>query len=192
MDNNIDTETIQPIDLYDINFQSDKELLEDFLNSIELDDSKYTDLESITPEIRLNNFLWVLKLKEAEIEKCNSIAEGNIERTNNWLDTKHKKINSTIDFLSNQMRQYLSSQKLKSLSLPNGTIGLRKQPDSVIVTDEGLFLSVAKPELLRHLTESYEPDLKAIKDYLKNTGELPDGCELKSKSDKFYYKLETD
>ena len=99
-------------------------------------------------------------------------------------------INIAIDYLTGQMRNYLKQNQLKSLSLPNGNIGFRKQPDAVIVHNEELFLENAKPELLRHIEESYAPDIKAIKDYIKQSGgDLPKGIDLKPQDSKFYYKL---
>ena len=190
MENNTGSVVIESID--ELNIQTDKELLEDFLNSLDQSDDKVTDIESITPEIRLDKFLWVIKLKEAELEKCKDLANESITKTQNWLNSKEQKICSTIEYLSGQMRNYLKSQKLKTLSLPMGTIGFRKQPDTLEIIDESAFFENALPELIRHIPESFTPDLKAIKEHIKLTGDLPDGIEIKTKDEKFYYKLKTD
>lgn len=174
----------------DVKILTEKELLEEFLNSLESDDTNFTDIESITAEMRLNKFLYVINLKEQELKKCESIARESIQRTNDWLESKQKKVNSTIEYLSNQMKNYLQTEKLKSLSLPNGIIGLRKQPDTIEIIDEELFMSKANPQFIKHLPETYTPDMKAIKDHMKSTGELPEGAELRSKSEKFYYRLD--
>ncbi len=169
---------------------SDKELLEDFLNGLELNDDKAVCIDEIEPEIKLDKYLWVISQKESELNKCIALAEESIRRTQAWLDKKENTINSAIEFLSGQMKNYLKQNKLKSLSLPNGNIGFRKQSDVVIIQNEEIFLANAKPELLRHIQESYEPDLKAIKDYIKKSGgDLPKGVDLKPQEAKFYYKL---
>jgi len=169
---------------------SDKELLEEFLKSMDLESNNVTDIESVTPEIRLDKYLWVIRQKELELCKCKALAEESINRTQNWLEKKEHTINSTIEFLSAQMRNYLNQNSLNKLSLPNGNIGYRKQPDSILIEDETTFIDNALPELLRHIEESYEPDLKAIKEYIKQSGgDIPKGIELKVQDPKFYYKL---
>jgi len=169
---------------------SDKELLEDFLNGLDLIDDKAVCIDEIEPEIKLDKYLWVIRQKEIELHKCKALADESINRSQNWFDKKENTINSAIEFLSGQMRNYLKQNKLKSLSLPNGNIGFRKQSDVVIIQSEEIFLANAKPELLRHTEESYEPDLKAIKDYIKKSGgDMPMGVDLKPQESKFYYKL---
>jgi len=168
---------------------SDKELLEEFLNSMDLESSNLTNIESLSPEIKLDKYLWVIRQKELELCKCKALAEESINRTQGWLEKKEHTINSTIEFLSAQMRNYLNQNSLNKLSLPNGSIGFRKQPDSIEITDEELFLTTAASELLKHLPEKFEADLKSIKEYIKTTSEIPAGVELKSKDPKFYYKL---
>jgi len=180
----------QPEDQMVMKIASDKELLEDFLNGLELNDDSAVSIDEIEPEIKLDKYLWVIRQKETELNKCSALAEESIRRTQAWLDKKESAINSAIEFLSGQMRNYLKQNKLKSLSLPNGNIGFRKQSDVVIIQNEEIFLENAKPELLRHVEESYEPDLKAIKDYVKQSGgDLPKGVDLKPQEAKFYYKL---
>ncbi len=177
----------------DISLQTDKELLEDFLNSLDQIDvdakAKITDIQSVTPEIRMDKFLWVIKLKETELERCQAIAAESKAKTENWLETKKQSIQSTIDYLTGQMKNYLISQDLKSLSLPMGMIGFRKQPDIIEITDEELFITEADPGLLRHVPEKFEADLKSVKEHIKTTGEIPAGVEVRSKDPKFYYKL---
>ena len=169
---------------------SDKELLEDFLNGLDFNDDTSVCIDEIEPEIKLDKYLWVIRQKETELNKCSALAQESIRRTQAWLDKKESTINSAIEFLSGQMKNYLKQNKLKSLSLPNGNIGFRKQSDMVIIQNEEIFLENAKPELLRHVEESYEPDLKAIKDYIKKSGgDMPKGVDLKPQESKFYYKL---
>jgi len=172
-----------------LEISSDKELLEEFINNMDLESNNLIDIESIDPEIKLDKYLWIIRQKEIELNKCKAIAEVSLNRTQNWLEKKEQSINSTIEFLTNQMQNYLNQNSLNKLSLPNGSIGFRKQPDSIEITDEELFLTTAASELLKHVPEKFEADLKSIKEYIKTTSEIPAGVELKSKDPKFYYKL---
>jgi len=169
---------------------TDKELLEDFLNGLESEGSDLKEIQDLEPEMRLDKFLWVIRQKEKELQRCKTLVEESINRTQSWFDKKSNTIGSAIEYLSGQMRNYLKQNQLKSLSLPNGNIGFRKQPDTIIIQNEELFLENAKPELLRYIEESYAPDIKAIKDYIKQSGgDLPKGIDLKPQESKFYYKL---
>lgn len=166
------------------------ETLEDIINSWNLDEPLNAEgLDEASPEIKFDTYLWIIRQKEKELNKYKSIAEESISRTQLWLERKEKNFNNTIGFLSNQIKYYLKSSGIKTLSLPNGTIGLRKRPDILEIANEELFYENAKVEFLRHTPENYEPDLIAIKKYIKETSELPKGVILKSQEAKFYYKL---
>ncbi|HAY33955.1 MAG TPA: hypothetical protein DCY06_07430 [Bacteroidetes bacterium] len=168
---------------------SDKELLEDFLNELDTGDG-IVSIEELEPEIRIDKFLWIIRQKEKELNKCKAIHEQSINMTENWYSKKENTITLTIEFLTRQMQNYLRQNNMKSLSLPNGSIGFRKQVDLIEVTDEDLFLENANPSLLKHTVETYAPDIKAIKEYIKQSGgDLPKGINLKSQDSKFYYKL---
>lgn len=169
--------------------KSDAEILDDFMRSLELDTTNFIDIETVDAEIRLNKYLWLVKQKESELARCRTIATESIHGTTQWLNDKTEQVSKAIDWLTSQMRNYLAVKQLKSLSLPNGTIGMRKQPETVEIVDEDAFIANAAPDLLRHVPESYEPDIKAIKALIKDTGEIPKGVELKEQDAKFYYKL---
>lgn len=169
------------------------ETLDDIISSWNLDEPLNAEgLDEASPEVKFDTYLWIIRQKEKELNKYRSISEESIKRTQLWLERKEKNFSTTIIFLSNQIKYYLKSNGIKTLSLPNGTIGLRKRPDTLEIINEELFYENAKVEFLRHTPESYEPDLKAIKDYIKQTSELPKGVILKSQEPKFYYKLTED
>ena len=55
------------------------------------------------------------------------------------------------------------------------------------------FLKVAgKLGLLKTVPESYQPDNQKILEYLKRTGEVPDGCEFIPAETKFSYSTTTE
>jgi hypothetical protein len=87
------------------------------------------------------------------------------------------------------MQNYLVKNNLKSLQLPPGTIGMRKQQDKILIIDEELFYEKADSNLLRNIPESYEPDMKKIKEHIKTTAIIPAGIDIIPQDSKFYYKL---
>jgi hypothetical protein len=169
---------------------SDKETLEEIINSMNLDEGFLTDnLKEASPEVQLDTYLYVIRKKEEELLKYQQIANETIARTEKWLEGREKNISSSISYLSNRLRYYLKSNNIKSLSLPNGVIGLRKLPKKLEIADEELFFRDANPDFLKHHPESYEPDLQAIKNFINTSNEIPKGVIVKSQEPKFYYKL---
>ncbi len=141
------------------------------------------------PELMCSKYLYVIKKIEAEIERCKFNADAMIQEVTQWLDKKIEQKRGQIDFMSNFMRNYLKQKNFKSLALPTGSIGFRKQPDKVEITDEEKFMEFATFDIIRVEPEKFVPDMNAIKAKLKETGELPEGVELITPEPKFYYKL---
>ena len=167
-----------------------KRILENYLDQL-FSEEEQEDLqkEEVTPEIRFTRFLWKIKFIEKELDKHQKVAEKTIKEVSDWFSKKKSQLEGQIRFLCDQMQNYLSIQDLKSLSLPSGKISLRAQKDKVEIIDYDLFYSKALPELLRQIPESFEPDLKKIKEHIKTTSEIPEGIDITPQEPKFYYKL---
>jgi hypothetical protein len=141
------------------------------------------------PQVLFAKFLWRIKYLEDEIGQYKSTAEKLMQEIENWFKSKNKQKQSQIDFLSGRMEEYLRTREIKSMSLPAGIVGLRRQPDKVEVTNAELFYEKADAGLIRKIPETQEPDLKKIKEQIKLTGDVPDGVDVVSQESKFYYKL---
>jgi hypothetical protein len=166
-----------------------KAQLEEIINDLYAEVEHNTELPEDSPEVVFSKYLWVVKLKTKEIEKVKASADKLVLDIQGWQDRKTAQHQSQIDFLSARMESYLRHQRLKSLQLPPGTIGLRKQQPKIEIIDEVVFYENADPTILRRVPESFEPNLKAIKERLKTTGEIPLGTDLIEQDSKFYYKL---
>lgn len=170
--------------------EKDKKLLEECLDEIfSKEESEELNAESISPEVRFTRFLWKINFLEQEIEKHSKVAEETVKEINDWFEKKKSQLKGQIDFLSNQMQYFLRINDCKSMVLPSGKIGFRVQQDKVEVVNQDLFFSKATSELLRHVPETYEPDMMKIKAHIKSTGEIPEGIEVSHQQPKFYYKL---
>lgn len=165
------------------------ELLEEFFDEIFTEAEGKEILTNKSPEIVFTKYLWVIKKLEAEIEKIRITSDKLKSEIDEWESRKTNQKLDQITYLSNQMENYLRQKEMRSLSLPNGNIGLRKQQPKIEITDEELFYENAEATLLRHQPESYAPDLAAIKQKIKSTGEIPQGIKLSEQEPKFFYKL---
>ena len=170
--------------------QDTKEVLENYLDELfSAEEQEDLRKEEVTPEIRFTRFLWKIKFLEQELDKHQRVAENTIKEVSDWFEKKKSQLDNQIRFLCDQMQNYLTIQDLKSLSLPSGKIGFRNQQDKIEIINYDLFYNKALPELLRHVPESYEPDLKKIKEHIKTTSEIPEGIDIVPQEPKFYYKL---
>ena len=171
-------------------YNDHKKYLEDFLNEIfSANETEELPDENANPEVRFTKFLWKIKFIEKELQKHSQVAKDTIKDIETWYEKKRNQLLGQINFLTNQMENYLRGNNLKSLSLPSGRIGFRKQQDKVEIVNPDLFYSKASSEVLRHIPESYEPDMVKIKSQLKENGVIPDGVEVTHQQPKFYYKL---
>jgi hypothetical protein len=141
------------------------------------------------PQVLFTKFLYRIKYLEDELGQYKSTAEKLMQEIETWLQHKTTQKQSQIDFLSGRMEEYLRTREIKSMSLPAGLIGLRKQQDKIEIVSEVLFYEKADASLIRKIPETQEPDLKKIKEQIKRTGETPDGVDVTSQESKFYYKL---
>lgn len=161
----------------------------DFVIDEILSEDKEISFDDTHPEIQITKFLYAIRFIEREMEKMKVNAENMIAEINNWLEKKLESKQKQIEFMCNHMKNYLSQKGLKSLTLPSGNIGFRKQPDKVEIIDVDAFFEKATFDLIRVVPEKFEPDLAAIKAKIKENGEIPAGVDLITPESKFYYKL---
>jgi Bacteriophage Mu Gam like protein len=83
---------------------------------------------------------------------------------------------------------FMRSTGDKTLRLPHGILKLRKGRDIVAITALDQFLIVgSKLGLVRTVPEEIAPDLQAIVNHIRTTGEIPAGVEFISGDTKFSY-----
>ncbi|HEY5123863.1 MAG TPA: host-nuclease inhibitor Gam family protein [Ignavibacteria bacterium] len=168
--------------------QDDKAILE------EIFDDMYEQIEADlakadSPEVVFSKYLWVIKMKEKAIDNVKATASKLIQDIEDWQSKKIQQNQGQIDFLCTSMQNYLKQKNLKSMQLAPGTIGMRKQQDKILIIDEELFYEKADSQLLRHIPEAYEPDMKKIKEFIKTSSAIPEGVDVTPQDPKFYYKL---
>ncbi len=146
-------------------------------------------LHSDNPELQCSKFLFGIAKIEAEMDRCRKNAQSMIDEINFWLEGQLTKRQKQIDFMANYCKNYLAQNNMKSLSLPSGNIGFRKQPDKIEITDPDTFFEKATFELIRVVPEKFEPDISAIKNRFKEKGTVPPGVTVAPQEPKFYYKL---
>lgn len=165
-----------------------KETLRDIFSEMFEEINKTEEVSEQTPEVMFAKYLYVIRMKEEEISKIKATAEALIQDIELWQKRKTDQHKGQIEFLSSRMEGYLRQQDKKSMPLPSGTIGLRKQPPKIEVVDAEQFFDNADDSLIRKIPESVAPDMRAIKERLKSEDKIP-GVEVTDQDSKFYYKL---
>ncbi len=179
----------------------EKNLL-DFLDE-EIDQQRFGQEENNGQPFRVTNMdqaNWaVRKIARIEVrrEECRALAEQEIIKINTWFKKQEEDFDRERSFFEQLLRVYMEEQrqqdsKLKTMKLPSGKIGLRRQqPDFQRDNDKLLnWLKNNHPELIRVKEEPDWAGVKAAAEVVGNyladpeTGEVIDGVIVVHRPDK--------
>ena len=122
-------------------------------------------------KIRADQALAVIASIEEKASEIEQIAEEEIKLITSWKESELVKLQKKESWLSFQLEQFLNKTGESTLNLAHGVIKVRKSRDKVTVVDEEKFLPVGKKlGLVRRIDAKEEPDLNAIRAYLKLHG----------------------
>jgi len=142
----------------------------------------------------INLALRLIYHREREIRRIDNMRKRETERVNAWADVEIEKLYRAIDHFTHSLRFYMESvnkvnPKTKSLKFPLGTIGIRKTPDKVEITQPPEEVRELWPDMVKEKM-SLSVDKKAVLAKIKETGEVPGFAEVIPGESKFYYKME--
>lgn len=129
-----------------------------------------------------------IKTLNEKIEKTFAEADKECELIKNFALMKNATVQERVKFLEKKLEAFIRERQEKTIELCNGTLKMHKKPDKIEITDLGLFLKSAKPELLAIVPETVKPDINAIKAYVKKNF-APAGVTLIEGKEEFSYKL---
>jgi len=142
-------------------------------------------------QAKIDQLLWAVRKIDAQMADNENSARIQLDQIALWLETANGKLDSQRRYLLTMCRQWLEQTGQRSASLANGVIRLRKRQDKLEILDADTVL--ADSRFQREIPAKIEIDKKAIRDYYKSTGEIPDGVDLVPQADQFSctaYKLE--
>jgi hypothetical protein len=126
---------------------------------------------------------------EQQITAIHEQAECEVALIKDWELRRCLQFQERIAFMARKLEAFIRETGQKTMDLPHGVLKIRKAPDKVEIADLAVFLQHARSELLSIVPENIKPDLPRIKEYIKRTGEIPDGVQFIQGSDAFTYKL---
>ena len=130
---------------------------------------------------------------EASIAQRSSLAANYKARIDQWLASANKQDTDSITYLSFLLEPYAKDEiaklyKSRTLSLPTGTVSLRKLPDRLEITDSSAALAYCEAEHPEAVIIKKELDKSILKDLILKQSEPIPGVEAELGPDKLYIK----
>ena len=158
------------------------ELLKELENFIEQesDINESDEQYKINNEEEANEILRRIKYFESEIEKVNKISDSEIERytklINDYRNKKLLEFNNRLEhyqlLLEEYAKEQLKNKKTKTISLPFGKIGFKKQQDTFNY-DEEVLIKYLKENSADFIKVTTKESVEKAK--LKKAGTISDG-----------------
>lgn len=143
-------------------------------------------------KVRADQLLSAITVLQQQAEEIETIADREVELIEHYRNTELAKANKKIGWLAWNLEQFIRNTGDKTIRLPHGEIKLRLGRDKVQVPDPDSFVSdPVHKDLIRVVPESKQPDLVAIMDRVKKTGEVPTGVEFIPAEIKFHFNTIT-
>ena len=148
-------------------------------------------------ETKADAILYCIGREQARMADVLLQAQKQIDKIRLWEEVQTGKHQKVIDGMTARLQGYFLAQvandpDLKTKSMVNGTMKVRKRQPLVHIEDKDVFLKNLGPnqhlksgEELYRVTTNYAPDKKAILAYVKDTGDIPEGITVENRDDKF-------
>ncbi len=134
--------------------------------------------------------LWEISQLEMEVVRNNAAADHQIKRITLWREYSNHGLQNKIDQKALLLRNYLEASGKKTEKLVNGIIKLRAQLPTISVNKDEFDIECER--FVRIIPAKREPDIKAIRAHLNETGEILPGVEVEFRLDKFSYEISND
>ena len=140
-------------------------------------------------KLRADQALAAIAVIEEKIAETEQIAEQELDLITNWKESEATKLQNKINWLSFNLEKFIRSTGDSTINLAHGSIKIRKSRDKIEIGDLKKFVEVAKRHgLLRHIDACDEPDMNAIRAFIKlNGGKPPLGVMLTPGQPTFSY-----
>lgn len=160
-----------------------------------LDDTEAMDKKRLLEmnKIRADQALAAIEVIEGQIAETEQIAQQEIDLVTKWKESESQKLQNKINWLSFNLEKFIRSTGDSTITLAHGSIKVRKSRDKIDIVDLQKFSTIGQRHgLLRHIDSKDEPDMNAIRAFIKiNGGKPPLGVMLTPGQLKFSYSTNT-
>lgn len=140
-------------------------------------------------KLRADQALAAIASIEDKIEEIEQIAQQEIDLITGWKEAESTKLQNKINWLSFNLEKFIRSTGDSTITLAHGAIKIRKSRDRIDIIDLQKFSVIGQRHgLLRHIDAKDEPDMNAIRAFIKvNGGKPPLGVILTPGQPSFSY-----
>ncbi len=160
-----------------------------FIDEILLEAEKADEQRRLEMDkVRADYTLKAIQVLETQVDEVNKIADEEIRLIEEYRQAEAERLNKKVRWLAWNLEQFMRSTDLKTLKLPHGVLKVRLGRDKVEIMDLQKFIDdQSNQQFLKVIPESYQPNLTAILEYIKQSGHLPDGVNMIPAETKFHY-----
>lgn len=171
-----------------------------------LDKYQQTDDEGfiVDDEQKANWALRKIGELQKEMKDNTRLAEKEIDKIKRWEKQQNNRLSESVNYFEGLLADYARQKreqdpKFKSLSLPNGRIGFRKQQPKWIYDDKTLLKYLERTELDELIRVNKAPNKSEIRKVFdvvgdkvvnKETGEVVEGIEIVHRDETFNVRVE--
>ena len=140
-------------------------------------------------EVHTDQILWKIGNLNQKMEYIKRSQQESVDFYNRRIEALQKQIDIRAKLLEDLMRDKNSSDdSLKTIKVPNGTIRLTSTTKRIFPSDDEMIKYCEENKIEGGIKSTKKPVKKAILDYIKNTGDIPDGYEEETVKN-FSYKV---
>jgi hypothetical protein len=120
--------------------------------------------------------------------EVNELCDKEIKLVEEYRANELARLDQKRSWLVFNLEGFMRSTGEKTVRLPHGSMKLRKGRDKVAVVALDEFLKVGpRLKLIRSIPEQVTPDIQAIINHIKSTGEIPNGVQFIPAEVRFSY-----
>jgi hypothetical protein len=138
--------------------------------------------------LRADQILAAIARLEEGMEEVNGLCEKESKLIEEYRANELARLDKKRSWLVFNLEGFMRSTGEKTVRLPHGSMKLRRGRDKAVVVAMEEFLKIGQNlGLVRKVPESMVPDLQAVLNHVKLTGEIPRGIEVIPADVKFTY-----
>jgi hypothetical protein len=138
--------------------------------------------------LRADQILAAIGKLEEGMTGVNELCDKELKLIEEYRANELARLDKKLSWLVFNLEGFARNSGEKTLRLPHGTLKLRKGRDKVAVIALDEFLKIGpKLKLVRSVPEQITPDIQAIVNHIKETGEIPSGVQFIPADVRFSY-----
>jgi len=139
-------------------------------------------------KLMADKMLFAVATLDGKMEEVNRLVEEEIRLLEEYRSLELARLDKKRSWLEFNLEGFARSSGEKTLRLPHGTLKLRKGRDKVVVVALEEFLKIGPTlKLVRTVPEQITPDIQAIVNRIKTTGDIPNGVQYIPAEVRFSY-----